>query len=401
MRSSLGFLAILLFICGSPAHADRVDELVRAEMERQHIPGASIAVVREGKIVREAGFGLANVELNVPAKPETIYQSGSLGKQFTAALVMLLVEDGKVALDEQVSKYLPDVPVAWSKITVRHLLTHTGGLGDPFDKLDMRKDYTDAEILKAVGTIPLRFTPGERWEYSNTGYEVLGFLCSKIGGKFYGDQLRERIFQPAGMTTARIISERDIVPNRAAGYEWVQGELKNQNWVSPTLNTTADGSLYLTVRDLAAWDAALYGDKLLKPTSREAMWTPVKLNGGATHPYGFGWFISPVNDHRCFSHSGLWQGFSTYIARYVDDKLTVIVLTNRAGADAGKISRLIAADYVPALAGDASKTGADEATVSGKVSLEDLSPDSAFKDGTLEIQVPLRRGCAMVRIVRE
>jgi CubicO group peptidase (beta-lactamase class C family) len=371
MRSFLGFLGLLLSLCGNIARADQVDNIVRAEMERQHIPGMSVAVVREGKIVREAGYGFANVELCAPAKPETIYQSGSVGKQFTAALVMLLVEDGEIALDGPVSKYLPDVSENWSKITVRHLLTHTSGMGDPFDKLDMRKDYTEDEILKVVGTIPVKFQPGQRWEYSNTGYEVLGFLCSKVGGKFYGDQLMERIFKPIGMTTARIISERDIVPNRAAGYEWVTGELKNQSWVSPSLNTTADGSLYVTVRDLAAWDAVLYGDKLLKPSSSDAIWTPVKLNDGKTHPYGFGWTLSPVNGHRCFSHNGLWQGFSAHIARYVDDKLTVIVLTNLAEANAGKIGRQIAADYVPALA--------ESVASNPELGLEDLSPVSAIQ----------------------
>jgi D-alanyl-D-alanine carboxypeptidase len=361
MRSYTNLSAAVLLICSTAAHADQLDDIVRAEMERQHIPGASIAMVREGKIIREAGYGLANVELGVPAKPETIYQSGSVGKQFTAALAMLLVEDGRIALDDPISKHLPDVPDAWRKITVRHLLTHTAGLGDPFDKLDLRKDYTDGEILKIAGAMPLRFEPGERWEYSNLGYEVLGFLCSKVGGKFYGDQLRERIFQPAGMTTARMISEKDIIPNRAAGYEWVQGELKNQSWVSPTFNTTADGSLYVTVRDMAAWDAALYGDKLLRRGSREAIWTPVKLNDGSTHPYGFGWFLSPIGGHRCYSHNGLWQGFTTYIARYVDDKLTVIVLTNQASANPGTISRQIADRYLPALADAVPKPGADGA----------------------------------------
>jgi len=328
-------------------------------MEHQHIPGVSIAVVCDGKIIKEAGYGFANVELDVPAKPETIYQSGSIGKQFTAALVMLLVEDGKIALDDPISKYLPNVPEAWPKITVRHLLTHTSGLGDPFDKIDLHRDYTSDELLKIDGTIPLRFAPGEKWAYSNMGYQVLGFLCDKVGGKFYGDQLRERIFRPAGMTTARIISERDIIPNRAAGYEWVKGELKNQTWVSPLLNTTADGSLYLTVRDMARWDAALYGDKLLKRSSRDAMWTPVKLNDGTSHPYGFGWCLTPVAGHRCFSHSGEWQGFATYIARYVDDRLTVIALANRAGANAGKICGQIAGRYLSALAPPVSKPVAE------------------------------------------
>lgn len=342
-------LVLLTCLCFSSAQADEVDDLVRAELKRQNIPGISIAVVREGKIIKEAGYGQANIEHEVPAKPETIYQSGSVGKQFTAGLVMLLVEDGKISLDDPISKHLPKAPEAWKEITVRHLLTHTSGLGDPYMKIDLTKNYTDDELMAIEGTIPLKFTPGSKWAYSNTGYHVLGFICNKVGGKFYGDQLIERIFKPCGMTTARMINEHDIIPNRSAGYEMKNGKIKNQTWVSPTLNTTADGSIYLTVRDMAAWDAALWGNKIFKPNSREAMWTPVKLSDGKTFPYGFGWMLAPENGHTCISHGGAWQGFTTYLARYVDDQLTVIVLTNRAGANPGRIAKAIAQHYVPGL----------------------------------------------------
>jgi hypothetical protein len=152
------------------------------------------------------------------------------------------------------------------------------------------------------------------------------------------------------MTTARVINEAEIIPNRAAGYRLVKGELRNQEWVSPALNTTADGSLYVTVLDMAKWDAALYGEKLLKKASLEQMWTPVKLNSGKTHPYGFGWSFGEVKGHKIIEHGGAWQGFTTFIARYVDDKLSVIVLTNLAGADPGKIAHGIAGIYNPELA---------------------------------------------------
>ena len=141
-------LAVLAAMVAAPVRADEVDDLVAAERDRQKIPGLSIAVVRDGKVVKEAGYGLANLEHNVPAKPETIYQSGSVGKQFTAAVVMLLVEDGKVGLDDSIRKHLPTAPEAWKDITVRHLLTHTAGLGDPYLKIDFRKDYTDEELTQ-------------------------------------------------------------------------------------------------------------------------------------------------------------------------------------------------------------------------------------------------------------
>lgn len=347
-------LLLILFIL-PPLVADEVDDLVKAEIKRLNIPAVSIAVVRDGKIIKEAGYGFANLEHQVAAKPETIYQSGSVGKQFTAALVMLLVEDGKLGLDDLISKHLPQAPELWKDITVRHLLTHTSGLGDPYLRIDLTKSYTDDQLLAIEGTIPLKFSPGTKWAYSNTGYHVLGFLCNKVGGKFYGDQLVERIFKPCGMTTARMINEHDIIPNRAAGYRWNDGKIKNQMWVSPSMNTTADGSLYLTVRDLAQWDAALLGDKLLKPSSKEAMWTPVKLSDGKTYPYGFGWLLAPENGHKCISHGGAWQGFTTYIARYVDDHITVIVLTNRSGINPGRLNKLIAEHYVPGLKKEAEK----------------------------------------------
>ena len=152
------------------------------------------------------------------------------------------------------------------------------------------------------------------------------------------------------MTTARIINEADIVPNRADGYRLVNGELKNQDWVSPMLNTTADGALYLTVLDMAKWDAALYSEKLLKRASLDLMWTPVKLADGKTAPYGFGWAIGETRGHRAIRHGGGWQGFSTFISRFVDKKLTVIVLTNLAGAPSDVIANRVAGLYDPDLA---------------------------------------------------
>lgn len=333
----------------SLAHADKVDDLVRAELKKQQLPGVSIAVVRNGKVVKAAGYGFANLEHQVPARAETVYQSGSVGKMFTAALVLLLEQDGKFNLDDSIRKHLPEAPESWSGITIRHLLNHTSGLGDPFEKLDLRKDYTDAELLKLEGEVPLLFKPGEKWAYSNMGYHVLGFLCNRVGGKFYADQLRERIFAPLKMST-RIISEADIIPNRAAGYELENDKLQNHTWVAPELNTTADGSLYLTVLDLARWDAGLYADTPLNKALKDQLWTPGTLTSGKKTSYGFGWQIDEVNGHKRLHHSGAWQGFTSQLTRYVDDRLTVAVLINRAGANPGRIAEKIARAYLPDLA---------------------------------------------------
>ena len=309
---------------------DAVDKFVRAEMEKQHIPGLALLVSRDGRPVRSQGYGMANVELQVPVKPETIFQSGSVGKQFTATAVIMLVEEGKIGLEDSLTKYFPGAPATWQKVTVRQLLSHTAGFGDYPKSFDFRKDYSEAQLLKIVEGIPLAYVPGTSWTYSNLGYLTLGIVIHKVTGEFYGDFLQERIFRPLGMTTTRIISEADIVPNRAAGYRLVNGELKNQEWVSPTLNTTADGALYFSIVDLAKWDAALYTEKLLKRSSLEQMWTVAKLNNGQPDSgnYGFGWSIVTKNGHHVVEHQGAWQGFKTTISRYVDDKLTVIVLAN-------------------------------------------------------------------------
>jgi CubicO group peptidase (beta-lactamase class C family) len=346
-------LACLIFLTGvaqaqSSATATAVTEYVKSEMQRQHIPGLSLLVIKDGKTIRAEGFGLAHVELQVPVKPESVFQSGSVGKQFTATAVMMLVEEGKVGLDDPLTKYFPEAPASWKEATVRELLSHTAGLGDYPKDFDMRKDWTEDEELKLIESIPLAYPPGSSWEYSNLGYATLGFLIHRVTGEFYGDFLQQRIFQPLGMRSTRIISEADIVPNRSAGYRLLNGELKNQEWVSPLLNTTADGSLYFTTLDLAKWDAALYTEELLKRSSLDLMWTPVKLKNGETNKgnYGFGWEIDRRNGHRCIHHGGSWQGFETSIARYVDDRLTIVALDNLADSDPGKLVKHVAEMYL-------------------------------------------------------
>lgn len=328
------FQLAVLFVTTPVKAEDPVDKLIHSEMQKQHIPGLSLLVARSGKIIRAQGYGLSNVELQVPVKPETVFQSGSLGKQFTATAVMMLVEEGKVRLDDPIKRYLKDGPDTWNRVTVRELLSHTAGFTDYPKNFDFRKDYTEPDLLKIVAGIPLAFEPGTKWSYSNLGYLTLGILIHRVTGEFYGDLLQQRIFRPLDMTTTRIISESDIVPNRAAGYQLVKGELKNQDWVSPTLNTTADGALYFSILDLAKWNAALYSEKMLKRSSLEQMWTVAKLKDGKPNSghYGFGWFIENIDGKRVVRHEGEWQGFTTFITRHIDDKTTVVLLTNLADA---------------------------------------------------------------------
>lgn len=332
-----------------PVAVEKIDAVVTAELKKQQIPGAAVAVVHKGKEVVAKGYGEANVEHAVPVTADTVFQSGSVGKQFTAAAVMLLAERKKLALDDPITTFFPDAPFRWNKITVRHLLTHTSGIPDYTAALDLRKDYTEDELAKlAFGLKPV-FAPGERWRYSNTGYALLGFLCRKASGKFYGDILKDDVFAPLGMKTARVITEADIVPHRAAGYRLEGRTLKNQAWVSPTLNTTADGALYLSLRDMIAWDKGIRDGAVLTADSWKAVFTPVTLNGGKTHPYGFGWGVDEAGGQAWHHHSGAWQGFTTHISRYRGDDLSVIVLTNRSGCDPAAIAQQIAGLFNPKL----------------------------------------------------
>jgi CubicO group peptidase (beta-lactamase class C family) len=325
------------------ADTSAISRYVQAEMARQHIPGLSLAVLRGDRVLMSRGYGFANVELRVPASDSTIYQSGSMGKQFTAALVEMLVEHHQLRLNDTIVRWFPEGAAVWQGVTVRHLLTHTSGVAEYTDStFNYRKDYTEDELVKFAASRPLDFQPGERWSYSNTGYLLLGALIHRVSGRFYGDLLRDSVFRPLGMTTARVISEADIVPNRADGYYLDSGVLKNQEWVAPSLNTTADGALYFTVRDLTRWAIALNAREVPSRAALDTAWTPAHLADGTTYPYGFGWFLLPQRAQRRIAHTGSWQGFKTVIARYPASGLTVIVLANLAEAQVGAMAYGIA-----------------------------------------------------------
>lgn len=347
----LGFAASRAVAAPKPL-TGRIDAFVRAELERQKVPGVGIGIVKNGKVLLAKGYGFAHLEHQVPAGPETLFQAGSVGKQFTAMAVMLQVEAGKLALADPLTKFFPEAPATWGGITVRHLLNHTSGLPDLEGTLDYRKDYTDEELARFAQALPLEFAPGARWSYSNTGYVLLGIIVSRASGTFYGDVLHEKVFKPAGMLTARIISEADIIPHRAAGYRRVNGALKNQEWVSPKLNTTGDGSMYVSVRDMIAWDAAVQARALLTPESWREILTPAPLTSGATFPYGFGWQLRERAGKPLHQHGGAWQGFTCYFGRYLGEGLSLIVLTNASASSSNpaRIADGIAALINPALA---------------------------------------------------
>lgn len=347
-------VGILLF-CSLPCAAQqeiarKIDDFVHTEMREQRIPGLALAVIKDGHPIIIKGYGFANIEHHVRVKPETVFQSGSIAKQFTATAVMILAQESKLSLDDKISKYLSDLPESWKNITIRHLLTHTSGMGEYPGNVDTRRDYTEDEFLALIKASPLNCQTGTKWEYSNLGYVTLGILIRKVTGEFYGDFLAERVFQPLGMTTARVISEPDIVPNRGAGYHLVRGELKNQEWVSPSTNTTADGSLYFSILDLTKWDAALYTNTPLKQSSLVQMWTPAKLADGKTTAYGFGWHTDVIHGRRIVFHGGAWQGFKSFIVRFPDEHLSIMFLANLWDTKESRLARGLTAIFYPEFA---------------------------------------------------
>jgi CubicO group peptidase (beta-lactamase class C family) len=343
--------------------SEKADAIVRNAMRTHQIPGVCLGVIRNGRLIKATGYGYANVELKTPVSPASIFQSGSVAKQFTATAVMMLAQEGKIGIDDKVVTYFPEArAAAWKDVTVRQLLTHTSGIPDIYGEndedsytkgiLDFHRDYTEDELLQRYLALALDFNPGDKWNYSNTGYELLGFLIHRVTGQFYGDFLQERIFRPLGMSSTHIISEQDIVPNRVNGYRIIDGQVKNQEWIAASLNTLADGGLYTNVLDLAKWDAALDTETLLPRSALEQMWTPVRLNAGTTYPYGFGWELADVNGHPLRFHTGSNQGFYISISRYVRDGLTVVVLTNLDETHSVTlgIAQPVASLYIPHLA---------------------------------------------------
>ena len=328
-----------------------IDEYIGREMDSQHITGLSLGVVRAGKLVLAKGYGKASVELGVPATPATLYALASVSKQFTAAAIMLLVEDGRIGLDVPLTNYFSWVPREWSEVKVRHLLTHTSGIREAQYKGDFleweRQEHNQEEIVRtAFG--PLLAQPGEKFKYSNTGYRVLGMLIEKVSGQSYWDFLQHRIFHPLGMEATRNSDPQTVIPNRARGYGFSDGRLINREPVTASA-AFAEGALISSVLDMAKWDAALNSEALLKKTSLEEMWTPVRLNDGTTSNYGFGWFLQPVKNHKAVGHGGDMPGFTSFIWRFIDDRLTVIVLSNCENAQTARIALGVAGIYVPAL----------------------------------------------------
>ena len=345
--------ALLCLLSAVPACADAVDDLVAAEMRKRQIPGVSLAVVRDGKVIKSAAYGLASVELGVPVTAQTVFQIQSVTKPFTATAILMLEEEGKLSVEDAVSKHLEGMPEAWKPITLRHLLSHTSGIKDFINEptASLRLEVSEEEVLRATAPRPLNFAPGEKYAYSNTNYHLLAMIVRRHTGQSYGQFLKERVFDPLGMGSTRIMSWSDLVPHRASGYARKGGGLRNGDYIAESILAYGGGGMLSTAADLAKFDLALDSGRLLKRAALERMWSKAKLSDGRETGYGLGWAVGGEAGHRWVSHSGSHMtGFTSVFTRFLDDRLSVIVLTNARHANPGQIARRIAGHYVPALA---------------------------------------------------
>src|SRR5579871_825845 len=349
-----GLILLSLATQAYVAHADAVDDYIRARMQKEHIPGLSLAVLRDGKVIKEQGYGYASLEFKVPASPEAVYELASTTKPLMATAVLLMVQEGKLSLDAKLSQFIANTPDSWRDITVRHLLSHTSGIKDYSSDLrrDFPQDTPPEQIVRAAMEAPLNFAPGTKWAYSNTGYVLLGMIVQKVSGETYDALLQERVFRPYGMTHTRRDTPDEVVPNRAVGYLWFGGAYHNGEFLKFLMTNHGDRGILSTVRDLAKWDAALSDDTLLTATTRQAMWTPViPCDAGSSFPsaYGLGWFIKTIHGHRQISHPGGAPGTSAMLSRYPNDHLTVILLANCENAFMQELDLGVARHYIPDL----------------------------------------------------
>jgi CubicO group peptidase (beta-lactamase class C family) len=353
VRSSLGWLSAALLTCAcactgcAPGARDpsaQIDALLRSYQGA--VPGASVLVVRDGLPVFRHSFGFADLEARIPATPATNYRLASMTKQFTAASILLLAEEGRLTLDDAARKWLPSLPAATNDITLRHLLTHTSGLIDYEDLIPegTTQQVHDADVLRLLeAENRTYFAPGTQYRYSNSGYSLLSLIVARCSGEDFAKFLRERIFKPLQMQNT-VAFERGVstVANRAYGYSLV-----NNSWQRTDQSLTSavlgDGGIYSSIDDLARWDAALYDHRLLRQESLRSAFAPATKTDDPAVQYGFGWRITGES----LWHSGETIGFRNVIVRFPAHRLSVIVLTNRDEPEPYFLALAIAKLYLP------------------------------------------------------
>jgi D-alanyl-D-alanine carboxypeptidase len=329
-----------------------LDQFIHTYTQEKNIPGTVVAVASKGKLIHFKSYGVANVELSVPVSEKTVFEIGSISKQFVAAVAMLLVEEKKLDVNDSIHHYLPFLPSEWLGVTVEQLLTHTSGIPD-YEEIRSYDIYrhrvTPEDIIKIAQSRPSDFPPGTGWYYSNTGYYLLSMIIERIEGLPLGNVLRNRIFDPLQMTNTRMADPEAIIPHRASGY-WVNkaNQLINRN-PTETSSTLGAGGLLSTAADLAKWDNTLNGERLLSSTSKKKMWTEVIIPSGKNTHYGYGWNLTDFEGVKATSHSGQVAGFNAHFVRISDKGLAIIVLMNRYRVRTSPVTKKVLHTFIPGL----------------------------------------------------
>ncbi len=340
-------LVSFVITCGVAAQTfeARADQVMAAQYKPGG-PGAAILVAKDGKPIYRKAFGKANLELNIPMTPENVFELGSITKQFTAVAILMLMEEGKLSLSDEITRFIPDYPTQGKKITVHHLLNHTSGIKSYTDMASFRKlartDMTPMELINAFKNEPMDFDPGEQWRYNNSGYILLGYIIEKVSGKSYENFIEENIFRKLGMTHSWYGSKGEIIPKRASGYQPAAGGFANADYLSMTLPYAA-GSLMSTVDDMLIWNQAIHNNKLVTKENRQKAFTNYALNNGEPMNYGYGWGPNEINGNPSVEHSGGIFGYTTMGIYLPAENLYVIVLTNNSAVSPGDVAIKIAA----------------------------------------------------------
>ncbi|WP_347050795.1 serine hydrolase [Flavobacterium olei] len=349
MKKSIRLIALFIafqfsaFSVFAQDKVQKIEQLLSKYNEYGQFNGSAL-VAENGKVIFKKGFGAANMEWNIPNQSDTKFRLGSISKQFTALLIVKLAEDGKLKLDVPITTYLTDYPKEnGDKITIHQLLTHSSGIPNytnapGFFKDKARNPYTPTEFVKTFSSLPLEFTPGEKFNYSNSGYFLLGYIVEKVSGKTYEQYLQEVIFTPLKMVNSGYDHNDVILKNRAAGYEKQGKKITNAAYLDMSIPYAA-GSLYSTVDDLYLWDQALYTNKLLSQKSIESLFKPYIKAGGAS--YGYGWFVEEDENGKTVGHGGGINGFNTIISRNFKNKNLVVLLNNTGGTVLGEMTDAI------------------------------------------------------------
>ncbi len=339
-------ILLLLIPVFLSSQIDSIDIIVKSQMADQNIMGLSLAIVKDGEILINKGYGIANAEHDVEVQSKTVFRLASISKQFFATAILKLVQDGKITLDDDMHTFFQKAPETWKPIKIKHLLSHTSGLVREAPGYDNFKHQSDLSIIKSAYDLPLNFPTGEKYQYCNLGYYMLAEIITQVSGMPWQDYIAKELFVPAGMTSTVMTDFYPVIPNRASGYVFNNGKYIN---AEAMIAVRPSGGFLSTTTDMIKWDKVLRDKNIiLSKNNWELLWTPfVKTSTEADSKsyYGFGWISDEYKGHKFIGHGGSNTGFRTQYSRFVGDKLSIIVLTNTNGANPNMIVNKLA-DYL-------------------------------------------------------